>query len=424
MMFRANPSVDDAFMPENPENEWQPSPEPMPAAERHGTDAVLSAHEIALIRASVTVVAPHVAELPAYFYGVLFSRYPHARDLFPPEMDVQHDRLVRALLLIVDLVDDPKHLVRFCSDLGRDHRKFGTQSAHYAAVGECLLATLAHFAGPAWTEDIATAWTRAYTAVAQAMDQAAAADAAERPAVWNAQIVHHRAYGPGLAEITVRTDQPYAYTGGQFVSMETPWWPKIWRYFSPANAPRPDGTITFHVRAVPGGRISNALVHQASVGDVVRLGLALGDMVLDPTSTRDVVCVAGGTGIAPIRALVEQAALDGVQRRMELFVGARTANELHGLDDLLHMSRQHRWLNVRAAVSDEDAPAGSSHLLRVLAESGPWRHHDAYLSGPGPMMTAAGRLLGRGGVPLERFYYDPFVQLDVPDPGATAGPGH
>lgn len=396
---------------------------------RANTDAVLSAHEIALIRASVDVVAPHVAALPEHFYGVLFSRYPSARGLFPPEMDVQHDRLVRALLLIVDLVDDPRNLVRFCADLGRDHRKFGTESAHYAAVGECLLATLAHFAGPAWTEDVATAWARAYAAVAQAMDHAATADAAERPAVWNAEIVHHRSYGPGLAEITVRTDQPYAYRGGQFVSMETPWWPKVWRYFSPAGAPRGDGTITFHVRAVPGGRISTALVHQASVGDVVRLGPALGDMVLDPRSTRGVVCVAGGTGLAPIRALIEQAALDGVQRRIDLFVGARTAAEFHGLDDLRRLSRQHRWLDIRAAVSDDVAPVGGgrmpggSQLLRVLAESGPWQDCDAYLSGPGPMMIAAGRVLGRGGVPLERFHHDPFVQLDIPSPRAVVGPG-
>lgn len=52
----------------------------------------------------------------------------------------------------------------------------------------------------------------------------------------------------------------------------------------------------------------------------------------------------------------------------------------------------------------------------AMAQAGPWQHHDAYLSGPGPMMIAAGRVLGRGGVPLERFHYDPFVRLDVPAP--------
>ncbi|GAB2700828.1 FAD-binding oxidoreductase [Kitasatospora kifunensis] len=365
-----------------------------------------------MIRASLAVVEPHAAELPVHFYATLFGRYPQVRELFPPDMDVQHDRLVRALLLIVDLVDDAKNLARFCGDLGRDHRKFGTQSAHYAAVGECLLATLEHFAGPAWTADLAAAWTRAYTTAAQAMDQAAAADAAERPAVWHAPIVRHVKRGSDLAEITVRPDQPYSFTGGQFVSLETPWRPKVWRYYSPANAPRPDGTVTFYVRAVPGGRISTALVHQAAVGDVLRLGLPLGDLTIDPTAARDVVCVAGGTGLAAIRALVEQAVLDGAQRRVDLFVGARTAQELYGLEDLLRLSQRHRWLTVRAAISDEDVPRTRRSLSDALAESGPWQQPDAYLSGPAAMITAAARVLHRTGVPFERLHHDPFVQLD------------
>jgi NAD(P)H-flavin reductase/hemoglobin-like flavoprotein len=367
-----------------------------------------------LIRASLAVVEPYAAELPVFFYATLFNRYPQVRELFPPDMDPQHDRLLRALLLIVELVDDPANLVKFCSHLGRDHRKFGTQSAHYGAVGECLLATLAHFAGDAWTADVAAAWTRAYTAVAEVMDQAAEADAAVRPATWQARIVEHRRHGQDIAEFTVRPDQPYPFVGGQYVSMETPWSPRVWRYYSPANAPRPDGTLTFHVRAVTGGRVSNALVRRAGVGDTVRLGPAQGDMVLDPGSSRDVVCVAGGTGLAPIRALIEQAALDGVRRKMDVFLGARTADELYGLDDLLKLSQRHRWLTVRAAIADQDAREGIGYLPKVLAEAGPYHRHDAYLSGPGQMITTAGRVLMRGGVPLERIFHDPFVTLDAP----------
>ncbi|WP_232247386.1 globin domain-containing protein [Kitasatospora azatica] len=357
---------------------------------------------------------PYAADLPVFFYATLFNRYPQVRELFPPDMDVQHDRLLRALLMIVELVDDPENLVRFCSHLGRDHRKFGTLSAHYDAVGECLLATLAHFAGAAWTPEIAAAWTRAYTTVAEVMDGAAMADAALRPATWEARIVDHRLHGQDLAEITVRTTQPYPFTGGQYVSMETPWSPKVWRYYSPANAPRQDGTITFHVRAVTGGRISNALVRRAEVGDQLRLGAPQGDMVLDPASPRDVVCVAGGTGLAPIRALIEQAALDGVRRQVDVFLGARTAQELFGLDDLLRLSKRYRWLTVRAAVADEDVRDGAGQLTSILAQAGPWQRHDAYLSGPAPMIVSAGRVLLRGGIPLHRIHHDPFVSLEDP----------
>ncbi len=379
----------------------------------HGASAGdgLTSRDIDLIRASVAVVEPLAAELAVYFYAILFTRYPQVRDMFPPGMDVQRGRLLRALLRIVDLVDNPESLQRFCAHLGRDHRKFGTESAHYDAVGECLLAALARFAGTAWSPEVARAWTLAYTAVAQVMIQAADQDAQLRPSAWGARIVHRELFSRGIAAITVHPDQPYHYAAGQYVSMETPWWPREWRYYSPANAPRPDGTITFHIRALPAGWVSNALVQRSTVGDVVRLGPPMGDMVLDPASRRDIVCVAGGTGLAPIRALVEESARSGIQRKMDVFVGARTADELYGLDDMLRFAQRNHWLRVRAAVSDEDILGLKGSLPQVLGEFGPWYRHDAYLSGPAPMVTAAADALTRNGVPRSRIRFDP---LDVP----------
>ncbi|MDH6130704.1 NAD(P)H-flavin reductase/hemoglobin-like flavoprotein [Kitasatospora sp. MAA4] len=415
MKFRADRSTGGVATQAAPQENRPPAP--APAVELPEPGQLLTAREIALIRASVAAVEPFAADLPRFFYATLFDHYPQVRELFPTQMDVQQDRLLRALLLIVELVDDPANLVTFCSDLGRDHRKFGTLSGHYAAVGACLLATLEHFAGPAWTPEVAAAWTKAYNAAAQAMDEAALEDAQHRPAVWQARVVDHQRRSVDLAEITVQTDHPYPFTGGQFVSMETPWWPKTWRYYSPAHAPRPDGTITFHVRAVTGGRISNSLVRRAVVGDVLKLGAPLGDMTMDGRSRRGVVCVAGGTGLAPIRALIEQAVLDGVQRPVDLFVGARTLEELYALDDLYQLAQRHPWLAVRAAVADEQSagtPDGNQ-LLKAIARTGPWPQHDAYLAGPGPMIIAAARILRRGGIPLERLYHDPFVSLDSLD---------
>lgn len=288
--------------------------------------ASVTDEDVALVRASLTVVTPHVSELAAHFYSILFSRYPQVRDLFPAELDVQRERLVRALLRIVELVDDPDNLVAFCSRLGRGHRKFGTQSGHYPAVGECLLQALSHFAGPAWHPALATAWQRAYTAAADVMVRAAEEDARSRPAVWDAHIVGHVHRGHGIAEITVRPHQPYPFVAGQYVSIETPWAPRQWRQYSPANAPRPNSELTFHVRAVREGKVSNALVHHARPGDPVRLGPPEGDMVLRPTRQRDLLFVAGGTGLAPIRALIEEVAQGSISdaREVSLFIERRT----------------------------------------------------------------------------------------------------
>ncbi|MFI1092049.1 globin domain-containing protein [Streptomyces sp. NPDC020917] len=363
------------------------------------------------MRASVSVVAPVAAEMTVYFYAILFTRYPQVRALFPENMDTQRDRLLRGLLRIVDLVDDPDNLVRFCTRLGRDHRKFGALHGHYPAVGECLLDALARYAGEAWSPEVAAAWSHGYGIVAQVMMHAADEDARSRPAVWQAEVIGHVPRGHGIAEITVRPDAPYPYTAGQYASMETPWRPRAWRYYSPAHAPRSDNTVTFHVRAITRGQVSRALVYSARPGDVVRLGPTQGDMTLDPYSDRNLVCVAGGTGMAPIRALVEQAARNGMQRFVDVFVGARTAEELYGLDDMLRMSQRHHWLSVRAAVSHERIAGLEGSLPQVLGEFGPWYQHEAFLSGPVDMVTQAVNTLARQGIPQDRIHFDPF---DVP----------
>ncbi|MEY9877778.1 NAD(P)H-flavin reductase/hemoglobin-like flavoprotein [Streptacidiphilus sp. MAP12-33] len=371
----------------------------------------LSADEIALLRASVQVVSPLADDMTVYFYAILFQRHPEVRQLFPANLDVQRDRLLRGLLRIVDLVDDPDNLVRFCQRLGRDHRKFGALNAHFPAVGAALLDSLARFADLAWTPLLAEVWTKAYGVVSAVMIQAAEEDAAVRPAVWNARIIDHRLRGPGIAEITLLPDAPFPFVAGQYASVETPWQPRMWRHYSLSHAPRDEGTLTFHVRAAQHGQVSAALVHQARPGDLLRLGAAQGDMVLDPRMERDVLCVAGGTGLAPIRALVEQAVRENAGRFVSVFVGARTADELYGFEELLRLAQRNHWLSVRAAISHERIPGLNGSLPEVLREFGPFYRHEAYVSGPVEMVTSAVRTLLRQGVPQERIHHDPF---DVP----------
>ena len=116
------------------------------------------------------------------------------------------------------------------------------------------------------------------------MIDAAAADELEAPAWWQAEIVAHERRTPDVAVVTFRPDQPYPFLAGQYTSLETPWWPRIWRHYSFASAPRSDGLLTFHVKAVPTGWVSTALVHRARRGDVVRLGPPEGSMTVDHTT--------------------------------------------------------------------------------------------------------------------------------------------
>ena len=238
-----------------------------------------------LIRDSWAEVEPHADEMGRLFYATLFQRAPETRDLFPVNMEVQRSRLMRALVHVVQMVDQPDELVPFLEQLGRDHRKFGVVAQHYDAVGEALITAIATTAGPAWTPAVREAWTEAYGVVAAAMRTAAQAE--RGPASWLGRVVAHERVGWDLAMLTVQTSEPIPYRAGQYVSVETPQRPRLWRYLSPANAPREDGTLEFHVRAVDGGWVSRAIVAHSRVGDTWRIGPPMGRMHVDPgTGTR------------------------------------------------------------------------------------------------------------------------------------------
>ncbi|MEU1276496.1 globin domain-containing protein [Streptomyces sp. NPDC005799] len=370
-------------------------------------DAPIPASAAALIRRTMAEVTPIADKVTSYFYALLFVRHPDLRQLFPAAMDTQRDRLLRALLTAAEHIDRAEVLVPYLQNLGRGHRKYGTRPEHYPAVGECLIGALSTYASHIWDAETETAWVRAYTTMSQVMIDASAADQLVAPAWWNGEIVAHDLRTPDVAVVTVRPDQPYPFVAGQYANVETPWWPRIWRHYSFASAPRSDGLLTFHVKAVPAGWVSNALVHRARPGDVVRLGPPAGAMTVDHTTDNGLLCLGGGTGIAPIKALVEDVAEHGHRRLVEVFYGARTDLDLYDIDTMLRLQQSHPWLSVRAIVDRQ----AHSHLPDAVRSYGPWNRYDAYLSGPPGMIRNGVDVLRRLGVPSGRIRHDSVEEL-------------
>lgn len=395
---------------------WQSPPldPPPPAAavppERPSAAEPPGVEDIALIRASLAVVEPVADRATAHFYALIFVRHPGLRALFPAAMDVQRDRLFRALLMAARGADDPAGLTAHLSPLGQGHRKYGTLSGHYPVVGECLVAALEKYCGNRWDARTELAWRRAYGLISKIMIDAAEGAARHSPPWWQAEVVSHQQHSGDIAVITVRPDQPYPYRAGQHTTLETPWWPRVWRHFSFATAPRPDGLLTFHVKALPTGWVSSALVRRAAPGDVLRLGPPEGAMVADHADPAHLLCVGGGTGIAPISALVEEVAEHGAGgRRVKVFYGARQAAELYELEHLRRLAHRHPWLSVRPVLSEERVPSDvalAGLVTDVVAQLGPWDGHHAFLSGPAAMVRRGAGALARSGVRPEHIRHD------------------
>jgi NAD(P)H-flavin reductase/hemoglobin-like flavoprotein len=364
--------------------------------------------DIPAMRASFAKAAGQGDEAPLWFYSHLFLTHPETRDMFPISMAHQRDRLFAALGSVMARVDDLDGLVPILQQLGRDHRKFGALAAHYPAVGASLLATLEHF-DDEWDDELAASWAEAYGVIAEVMIDAAEA-ASDQPPWWEAEVVAYERRTIDVAVLHVRSTTPLEYLPGQAISLESERRPRLWRWYSPANAPRSDGVLELHVKARDGGPVSTALLRRTQVGDALRLGPPVGHLALDTDSDRDLLLVAGGTGLAPLKALIDQVARQGPPRRVDLFVGARTEDGLYDRADLRRLEQEHAWLTVTCAVSHEK---GSSvehgDIGDVVLRHGPWTSRDAYVAGNPAMVEDTVTRLHQHGVPMARIRTEVFA---------------
>ncbi len=168
---------------------------------------------MAAVRSTFAIVAEAADKVPGYFYGQLFARDPKLRELFPPAMNDQRDRLVKALVRIVESLTTPEEMAAYLAQLGRDHRKYRIEPEMYEVVGAALLATLRRFAGPAFTPAAEQAWTDAYAAVSALMIQAADEAGATAPAFWPAEVVDIEERFRGMAVLTIALDQGMRFEG-------------------------------------------------------------------------------------------------------------------------------------------------------------------------------------------------------------------
>ncbi|KNX38423.1 globin domain-containing protein [Luteipulveratus halotolerans] len=357
-------------------------------------------------------------EVPLYFYSHLFIAHPELRAMFPVSMATQRDRLVGALGRIVSNVDQLDEVTEFIQQLGRDHRRFHVVADHYGAVGASLLATLEHFLGAEWTPQVAADWAAAYGLIAKVMVQAAEESEEHSPSAWDAEVVDVDRRSLDVAVLQVRPTQRMEFEPGQSMAVELARLPRLWRYLSPANAPRRNGTLELHVQRVPGGQVSATMVKTVKVGDTVRLGAPIGqELTLPADDLRPLVMVAASTGLAPLRAHLER--IDhhwqrtGEAPRVHLFHGARLPWNLYE-HDLLTQLTSREWFDYTPVVSDDPTYPGERGLVGdVAARDRDWSGHVALVCGSPDMVRHTVDRLAATGLDRADIRYEQFSTPDA-----------
>lgn len=198
------------------------------------------------------------------------------------------------------------------------------------------------------------------------------------------------------------------------------------RCYSMANAPHESDALTLHIRHLPGGAFS-ARVPGLQQGDLLDLELPFGAVTLDTASTRPIVFVAGGTGFAPIKSILDDMAKRRVERPVTLVWGARRAEGIYLRSAVAKWQRQ--WpasfrfiaaLSEEAAEDTEDAFAGRVDQA-LQARCHDLAGHELYCCGSPGMVQAVRELAVRQlGLAAADFHADVFVEGPALSAAATA----
>jgi CDP-4-dehydro-6-deoxyglucose reductase/terephthalate 1,2-dioxygenase reductase component len=221
-----------------------------------------------------------------------------------------------------------------------------------------------------------------------------------------------------VLQLRLPAGQRARFKAGQYLQVTLPDGSR--RSYSMANPPHESDMLQLHIRHVPGGQFTK-IVPQLKPGDFLEVELPFGSFELREESTAPMLCIAGGTGFAPVKSLLDDLMKKRVERPVTLLWGGRTRTGLYLLSAVDRWKKMLPGFSFIAALeSAEDAAALAGFHGRVdeavLERCGDLSGHEVYCCGSPPMVAAVKKACTLRGLPEKNFFSDVFV----PGPAAAA----
>jgi toluene monooxygenase electron transfer component len=216
-----------------------------------------------------------------------------------------------------------------------------------------------------------------------------------------------------IREFRFRLDDPMLFLPGQYALVEIAGVGRA-RAYSMSNVAGGGDEWHFQIRRVAEGRATSVLFERFGPGMKVTLDGPYGNAFLREDVTRDIVCVAGGSGLAPMLSIARGAAMSSAlaQRRLRFFMGGRTHADIGGEQELRALAGFGDAITFHPVVSDPEpdgAWSGATGFVHDVAlatiDADPVRH-EWYFAGPPPMVAAVEVRLRDAGVPQQQLHFD------------------
>ncbi len=185
------------------------------------------------------------------------------------------------------------------------------------------------------------------------------------------------------------------------------------RSFSMANSPLKEGVIELHIREVPDGFFTGQVFNEMKEKDMLRIQGPFGTFILRDDSSRPAILIAGGTGFAPLKSMLEKVRAEGCDRPLQLYWGARAGRDLYFDKQLKQWAEELDCLTYSPVLSEpetaDDWPGATGWVHEaVLADFPDLAGLDVYASGPPPMINAIKQSFPAQGLEQGRLYFDSF----------------
>lgn len=225
------------------------------------------------------------------------------------------------------------------------------------------------------------------------------------------EVISKERVTPEISELWLRPRgrEPVEYVPGQYVLLEDRERRIAPRSYSIANAPRTDGLISLLVTRVPGGNTSTWIHERLHEGDEVSLSGPYGTFVADSTATGPALFLAAGSGLAPIRALLDAAVAARGSSRLTLIFSARSEAEVIDRERFATWESQHELFHFIRTLTRDTGPPPRGRVPGLLPQLyANLTDHDVFIAGAPGFVLACAAAAEALGAPRERVHTEVF----------------
>ncbi|MFD2638630.1 NO-inducible flavohemoprotein [Piscibacillus salipiscarius] len=385
------------------------------------------------VKATVPVLAEHGEAITTRFYQLLFQNHPELKNIFNQtnqRKGRQPKALANTVYAAAQYIDQLEAIVPVVKQIAHKHRSLNIKPEHYPIVGENLLQAIKDTLGDAATDDIMTAWEKAYGVIADVfidVEQEMYHEVSSQTGGWTgfrnftvekkvkeSDVITSFYLKPedqGLLPefkpgnyITVKADIP----GEPYTHL---------RQYSMSDAP---GKDYFRISVKredsiddnPEGVVSNYLHNQVEEGDVLPISAPGGDFYLDTTSEKPLVLLSGGVGQTPMLSMLNTVVRKQPNRPV-YYIHAAQNSAVHGLrKEVQNISNEHLQVQSFTCYSeplaDDQYDLEGYVNLNWMKEIIPSNDCDFYFCGPEGFMKVVKQSLSDWNVPDEQINYEFF----------------